>query len=666
MKQQVAELKPETLCPTFPALPRDRLSALTPLSFSDIQPRAASAISRLTSFSTPCPILLLSGFPGVDYEKTVMDLIDDCALDDSDLFDLCYAENLLNPFKPQWLKLKPGSGIEFCEWVGELLRLMKLHLDAEAVVNRILRKQDNDEKLAEYLEQLAAHVAQGGGFVHPVLINLLIHHETQTPPVIYARDLTWETLFGSINYQTEQGSVFSHHHLLDPGLLREANGGFLVLPLEELLGKPELWFKLRNALETGFLDWSTPPDNQVLTPYFQPEPTPLKVKLILVGDRLTMAEFNLLDRETAERIFLRTDLIAEVPVEEGFPLFLGLLGSIRERMVLLDFDAGALRSLARFACRLCEHQGLLSLAETQLSALMRLADSLAREEQAECVTESHIGAALAEQEYRLNYVVEQSDQGIVDGQILLQTDGEVVGQINGLSVIEIMGHPYDFGEPVRLTATVHLGDGDVVDIERKAELAGHIHAKAMMIIHGYLSTQFGAEHPSPLSANLVFEQSYHEIEGDSAALTGLCALLSALAQQPIFQHLAVTGAVDQFGNVQPVGGLNEKIEGFFRVCCIHGLTGKQGVIIPASNRLQLILSDDVREAVASGRFHIYPVNHVEEAIELLTGCVAGHIDDEETLFGRIRARLDELNGNAPRKGLVRALLHRFGQVIGLV
>ncbi len=666
MKQQVAELKTETLCPTFAALPCERLSALTPLSFSDIQPRAASAINRLTSFGTPCPILLLSGFPGVDYERTVMDLIDDCAPDDAALFDLCYAENLVNPFKPLWLKLKPGSGIEFCQLVGELLRLLPLHLDAEELVTRILRKQDNDAKLTEYLGQLAAHVAQGGGFVHPVLINLLIHHQTQTPPVIYGRDLTWETLFGSINYQTEQGSVFSHHHLLDPGLLREANGGYLVLPLEELLGKPELWFKLRNALETGFLDWSSAPENQTLTPYFQPEPTPLRVKLILVGDRLTMAEFNLLDRETAERIFLRTDLIAEVTTEEGWALFLGLLSGLRQRMALLDFDADALLGLARFACRLCEHQGLLSVAETQLAALMRLADSLAREEQAQCVSGVHISGALAEQEYRLNYVVELSDQGIIDKQVLLQTNGEVVGQINGLSVIEIMGHPYDFGEPVRLTATVHLGDGDVVDIERKAELAGHIHAKAMMIIHGYLSTQFGAEHPSPLSANLVFEQSYHEIEGDSAALTGLCALLSALAQQPIYQHLAVTGAVDQFGNVQPVGGLNEKIEGFFRVCRIQGLTGKQGVIIPASNRLQLILSDEVRSTVAAGQFHIYPVNHVEEAIELLTGCVAGDIDDEETLFGRIRARLDELNGNAPRKGLLRSLLQRIGQVIGLV
>ena len=660
------ELNSESLLPHFPPLLVDRLSQIEPLRFAEAQPRAASAIARLVSMRHGCQTLLLNGFPGVDYEQVVMDLIDDCSPDNTQLFDLCYAENLLNPFRPQWLKLKPGTGIEFCELVSELLRLLSLHLDAEAIVSKILRKQDGDEKIANYLSQLAIHVAQGGTFCHPILINLLIHHETETPPVIYGRDLSWTTLFGAVNFQTEQGTIYSHHHLLEAGLLREANGGFLILPLEELMDQPELWFKLRNALETGFLDWSAPDDASTATPLFIPEPSPLNVKLILVGDRLTAADFSLLDREIAERIFLRTDLISELPLDEGFELFLGLLSGIRQSDELLDFDVNAIELLSRFACRLCEHQQILSITETQLGALMRLADSVAREEQADLITAAHVQTALSEQEYRLNYIVEQSDQGVIDGQILLQTDGESVGQINGLSVIEIMGHPYDFGEPVRLTATVHMGDGDVVDIERKAELAGHIHAKAMMIIHGYLSTQFGADTPSPLSANLVFEQSYHEIDGDSASLTGLCALLSALAQQPIFQHLAVTGAVDQFGNVQPVGGLNEKIEGFFRICRIHGITGKQGVIIPASNQLQLVLSDEVIEAVRKGEFHIYPVSHVNEAIQLLTGCEAGDIDDEETLYGRIRTRLDELNGTQQRRGLISGLFRRVGQVIGVV
>lgn len=651
------ELKTEQLLPRFPELQINRLSEVSPRRFADAQPRALSAISRLIGMRKGCQTMLLSGLPGVNYEQTVIDLIDECSPDNAALFDLCYAENLRNPTRPIWLKLQPGSGIEFCELIAELLRLLTLHLDAEAIVTRILKKQAQDAKIADYLTLLASHVAQGGGFSHPVLINLLIHHETETPPVIYGRDLSWTSLFGAVNYQTEQGTVYSHHHLLEPGLLREANGGFLVLPLEELLDKPELWFKLRNALETGFLDWSSPNTETSATPFFIPEASPLQVKLILVGDRLTVAEFNLLDREISERIFLRTDLVAELHLEEQYDLFVGLLAGLREQNGLLDFDVSAIKALSRFACRLCEHQEILSIAETQLGSLMQLADGLAREEQSVIVSASHVLTALAEQEYRLNYIVEQSDQGIHDRQVLLQTDGEVIGQINGLSVIEIMGHPYDFGEPVRLTATVHMGDGDVADIERKAELAGHIHAKAMMIIHGYLSNQFGAENPSPLSANLVFEQSYHEIDGDSASLTGLCALLSALAQQPIFQHLAVTGAVDQFGNVQPVGGLNEKIEGFFRICRIHGLSGKQGVIIPASNQLQLILSDEVIEAVTNGLFHIYPVQHVDEAIELLTGCKAGDLDDTHSMYGIIHARLEALTAPPPPRGWLGRLLN---------
>ena len=289
-------------------------------------------------------------------------------------------------------------------------------------------------------------MAQDGVFTHPVLMNLMIHQLQPQPPVIYARDLTWRSLFGSINYVTEQGSVYSNHHLLEAGLLREANGGYLIIPVDELLMKPQLWFKLHNALATGYLDWSAPEDTPPQTPFFQPEATPLDIKLILVGDRISIADFNLLDNEFSEKTFLRTDLITEFPYDEdSVAQFTGLLCHIRHHWELLDFDASAIKELMRFSCRLCEHQRILSFAETQLVALMQLAHSIASEQGAELITALHIKAALSEQEYRLNYIVEQSDQGIVDQQILLQTEGEVVGQINGLSVIQIMGHPYDFG-----------------------------------------------------------------------------------------------------------------------------------------------------------------------------------------------------------------------------
>ncbi|MGL5947929.1 MAG: Lon protease family protein [Aeromonas sp.] len=659
----MAPLPLQALKPNFAEQQFTALEPLSPLPFALLQPRAISAANRLASFDGDCPVMLLNGFPGVDYETACVELIANTHGKDGDLFDLCYTENVNNPYRPLCLTLQPGSGIEFCQQVAELLKRLSHKLDAEKLVAQIVHKQNNDPLIDDFLSDLATHVAQGLEFQHPVLINLLIHHPEQDAPLIYGRDLTWDSLFGSINYQTEQGSVYANQHMLEPGLLREANGGYLILQLDELLDQPHLWFKLKNALEKGELDWNAMGENKSLTPLFSPEPTPIRLKLILVGDRLDVAEFQLLDRDMSERIFLRADLVSEVPVDGQLSEFLRYLAWLRQRWQLLDFTPAALALLCRHASRLCDHQQWLSLSEVQLSAIMRLADSVAREQSAAVINDEHFRTALSEQDFRLNYLVEQSDQGVIDGQILLQTDGQAIGQINGLSVIQVAGHPYDFGEPVRLTATVHLGDGDVADIERKAELAGHIHAKAMMIIHGYLSNKFGAENPSPLSANLVFEQSYHEIDGDSASLTGLCALLSALARQPIYQQFAVTGAVDQFGNVQAVGGVNEKIEGFFRVCKIHGLSGKQGVILPATNAQQINLSDEVIEAVARGQFHIYPVDHVEEAIELLTGCVAGEPDQPDTLFGRIQERLDELNGTLDEepRGLARFWSRLFGE-----
>ena len=648
-------LSPVELNPVFTLPEIASLNEVPTTPFSALQARADSAFATLSALNAVNPILLLNGFSGVDYEELVDSLVKKHA-NHADLFDLCYAENLNHPQKPIWLRLKAGTGLEFCELVGQLLELSSRHLEAEHIVQRILKKQDNNDKIADYLSLLSQHVAAGQGFSHPVLINLMVHRHDTTMPVVYARQFTPEQLFGAIHFQTEQGSVFSHHHLLEPGLIHQANGGYLIVPIEELLEQPHLWFRLKNALITRQIEWSRSAEMAAF--YFQPEPPPLDIHLVLVGDRLAVAELYLLDRELDTLAFLRADIIPEWDARDDLPAYLGFLSHLRQKYQLLDMDAGAILRLCRYGCRLSEHQHKLSLVEAQLVAMMQLADVIARREQSELITDAHLVQAQLEQDHRLSYLIEQSDLGVRDGQYLLQTQGKEVGQINGLSVIQITGHPYDFGEPVRLTATVHLGDGDVSDIERKADLAGHIHAKAMMIIHGYLANLFGAEHPSPLSANLVFEQSYHEIDGDSASLTGLCALLSALAKEPIYQHFAVTGAVDQFGNVQPVGGVNEKIEGFYRLCKIQGLTGKQGVILPASNRLQLNLSDEVVAAVTAGQFHIYPVAHVAQAIELLTGSVAGDVEQPDTLFGRIRDRLDDLNGHTMETGFLRRLFRR--------
>ena len=322
-----------------------------------------------------------------------------------------------------------------------------------------------------------------------------------------------------------------------------------------------------------------------------------------------------------------------------------------EMLPLLPFDSEALTLLATYCCRLSGDRRYLGLPECAVQALIFEANSYACHAGAKLVQRYHVLKALGANDFRNNFLSESSLREHRDRQLLISTRGAVVGQINGLSVIETLGTSYEYGEPVRITATLRAGgEGDVIDIERKAELAGQIHAKAMMIINGFLTKEFGAEQPLPVSASLVFEQSYSEVDGDSASLTGLCAVISVLAGVPIRQDLAVTGAVDQFGDVQAVGGVNEKIEGFYRVCRLHGFTGTQGVIIPSSCVQQLVLRPAVVKAVAAGKFHIFTVNHVTEAVKLLTTLDWGDSDTEGTICYRICERLNNIVANNNNDG----------------
>lgn len=362
------------------------------------------------------------------------------------------------------------------------------------------------------------------------------------------------------------------------------------------------------------------------------------LKLILCADAGEASQLPLFWPETD--LALHTDFVSEFPALGGMELMAGLLESFRHRLNLKPFSPEAVRLFAIWSCRQSGDRRWMGLPRLRLESLAAEASSYARGER---VTLRDALKALAAEDFRLNFLAEAELRDHRDRQLLIATKGAVTGQINGLSVIEMSASAYEFGEPVRITATLRAGgEGDIIDIERKAELAGQIHAKAMMIINGYITREFGAEAPLPVSASLVFEQSYSEIDGDSASLTGLCAVISCLAGIPVRQDLAVTGAVDQFGDVQPVGGVNEKIEGFFRVCRLHGLTGTQGVIIPASCVQQLVLRPAVVRAVKAGRFHIYTVNHVTEAVKLLTTVDWGDASREGSVVNRIVNRLYEV------------------------
>ena len=367
-----------------------------------------------------------------------------------------------------------------------------------------------------------------------------------------------------------------------------------------------------------------------------------QVKLILTGDGGDCAELMVMWPQLENS--LQADLVLEFPAIGGIDLMAGLINHYRKHNeAIKDFDTEAINLLCIYACRESGDRRWLGISELKLRALIEEASAFTKGMR---VGVRQVLKAIGAMDFRVNFLAESELRDHRDRQILISTKGAVIGQINGLSVIETAGTAYEFGEPVRITATARAGgEGDVIDIERKAELAGQIHAKAMMIINGYLTKEFGAEQPLPVSASLVFEQSYSEVDGDSASLTGLCAVISCLSKVPIRQDLAVTGAVDQFGDVQPVGGVNEKIEGFFKVCRLHGLTGTQGVVIPASCVNQLVLRPSVVNAVKKGLFHIYTVSHVTDAVKLLTTMDWENSEGEDSIRERIVSHLYEvING----------------------
>lgn len=625
------------------------LSEIQPKNFGDLQDRVLSAFARLggPANQNKSQIILLEGYPGVDYEKVVTQLMDNnrIPLRQRPIYDLCYAENMDNPLNPVCIELQPSSGPDFCNKVMELLDSLVKHKDAENIVNSIMKHQPNNEKLASYLSKLSVHVANEKPFTNDVIINLMVSHSKNTVPVIYGRDLNWFSVFGKVNYLTEQGTVYSHQNLLEPGLLRLANGGFLILPVSELIRQPAIWYKLSNALAQGYLDWENNyQDSSNLVPFFKPEPTAININLVLVGDYIDIAEFYNMDIDVMETIELKSNLIESIE-SSRVDAYLGYLRYIQDSYDLFDFSSEAVQRLCRYSNRQCESKNEFSIVESRTAAIMKLAHDIAFEKNKEIIDEVDVIDAISEKEYRSNQIVEESSKMYKEHQILISTDGNKIGQINGMSVVMTNGSDFEYGEPLRITATVHFGEGDINDVENKANLAGQIHQKAMMIINAYLSNMFAQRSELPFSISLVFEQSYSGIDGDSASLSGLCSVISALSRVPITQSLAVTGALDQFGHVQPVGGLNEKIEGFWRVCKIQGVTGKQGVIIPTSNINQLILSDDVMDAIKNNQFTIYTVDTLEETLELLTGIKAGTIDDPDSIFGKIQLRINEMTGD---------------------
>lgn len=458
------------------------------------------------------------------------------------------------------------------------------------------------------------------------MVNVVVAHDGAAPgaPVCEELNPTYANLVGRIEHKAHMGALLTDFLLVQPGALHRANGGYLLLDARKLVTSPFAYEALKRALKAGVIRIEQPSElaGVLATETLQPEPIPLDVKVILFGDREIGMLLAALDPEFARLFKVQADFDDSIERSPSCDrAFAALIASIVGRHALKPVTAAGVARLIEQAARLADDRDKVSLEVGRIADLVREADYWAHKAERDVIDAADVERTIAAVRQRADRLRERSHETISRGIVLIDTEGGRVGQVNGLSVIQIGDTA--FGRPVRISARVRFGAGRVTDIEREAKLGGPLHTKGVMILWGYLAGRYALDHPLALAASLVFEQSYGGVEGDSASSAELYALLSALAEVPVNQGLAVTGSVNQWGEVQAIGGVNEKIEGFFDVCKARGLTGNQGVLVPAANVQHLMLREDVVAAVREGQFSVYPVATIDEGIALLTGMPAG-------------------------------------------
>ncbi|HQT25989.1 MAG TPA: ATP-binding protein, partial [Burkholderiales bacterium] len=479
-------------------------------------------------------------------------------------------------------------------------------------------------------------------------VNVLGNHcEAKGAPIICEENPTYGNLVGRVEHAAQLGALVTNFTLIKPGALHKANGGYLVLDAGKVLIQPYAWEGLKRALMSGEIRMETLAQALALisTVSLEPEPIPLKIKVVLIGGRLLYYLLKEYDPEFGKLFKVSADFDDHLERDaENNRLYARLIATLARKEEMLPFDRLAVSRVIEQASRLASDSQKLTARIQGLADLMREADFRAREEGRKTIGAGDVEEAIDAVEGRSDRLKRQLYEAILLGTIMIDTDGAVSGQVNGLSVIALAD--YAFAQPTRITATARMGEGELVNIEREVKLSGAIHSKGVLILSAFLSSRYAGKQPLSLSASLAFEQSYGFIEGDSASLAELCALISKLSGAPILQSIAVTGSVNQFGQVQAIGGVNEKIEGFFDICMARGLTGTQGVIIPESNVRHLMLKERVVEAARAGKFAVYPVTHFDQAIAILTVMSAGEADEKnefpaESINGRVSSRLSE-------------------------
>jgi len=449
-------------------------------------------------------------------------------------------------------------------------------------------------------------------------LNLIVDNsDLESAPVVHEEMPSFRSLFGYISYRAEMGILYADHSSVVAGSLHKARGGYLVLHAEDLLMNALLWESLKRVLlhKKIYLGGMLGGEVFPLSTGIDPEPVPFEGKIFLIGDYLTFHLLSLFDPELSRLFKIKAEfdpIVKLTPqIVESFP---GILKKIVMEEGLKDVSPDGVEEVLRYAVKRSGSRGKVNVVFGYITDVLREANTLSKGDQ---ITGGDIRRAIEEKVLRSNLIEEKVREMIAEGKIIVETEGVKVAQVNGLSVYDF--GDFSFGKPSRITASAYAGEKGIINIEREVELSGPIHSKGVMILTGYIGNRYGKEFPLSLSCSVTFEQSYDEVEGDSASVAELLAILSAISNVPLRQGIAVTGSLDQLGNVQPVGGIKEKVEGFWKVCKVKGLSGDQGVVIPSRNLDNLLLEDELLEDIEKGRFHIYAVDTVDDAIEITTG-----------------------------------------------
>ena len=534
----------------------------------------------------------------------------------------------------------------------EILQFLDL-LQADVIEHADRFRESEEGEGVNMVSQMFPNLEFGRPFLSRYRVNVIIDNtKQQGAPVHFVDHPSYPNLVGRIEHEAQMGALITDFTMIKPGALHKTNGGYLILDITKVLTQPYAWEGLKRVLKAGVIRIESLGQalSLISTSTLEPEPIPLDIKVVLLGDRRLYYLLSEYDPEFPELFKVAADFDDAIQrTSDNLDNFALLISSITKREKIRPLTAAAVARVIEEGSREVEDSSKLSGQFGKMADFLREADYWADENGNGHIDADDIDQAIRATEHRQSRIRERTIEETLRGTLSITTDGEMIGQINGLSVM-VLGD-YAFGHPSRITATTHIGKGEVVDIEREIELGGPIHSKGVLILSGFLSSRYCQNHPLSLSASLVFEQTYGGVEGDSASSAELYALLSALADIPIKQSLAVTGSVNQLGQIQAIGGVNEKIEGFFKVCQQRGLTGEQGVLIPRANVPHLMLRSDVRQAVESGKFHVYAIDSVDDGLKLLSGFEAGEraVDGSYprgSFNQRVEARLQKMAESA--------------------